>query len=393
MRIGVFVDSYTPITTGVVHSVELTRRGLEALGHEVHVVAPASRGYRDTEPRVHRFPSINLSRSVPAPLAITISPRLMAHLENLRLDLVHSQHPFPVGRMGVSLARRLGLPSVYTFHTQYEQYAHYIPLPEALVRRLARGIVNRHAERCDLVICPTPTSRDLLLSYGVRRPVEIVPNAISLEQFEQAQAGDVRARLGVAGDEHLLIYCGRLAREKNLPFMLHALKGLLVEHRIRLVVLGEGAERDSLIRLAGSLGLGDRVLFPGKIPYGDVPRYYAASTLCVMTSVSEVLPLALLEAMASGLPVVALDAPGFSDTVTPGVNGLLTAHAPEAFAEGVRVLLADESGRRAMGLRAREVARRYAISTTVRRLVDAYEKARALHRDHTGGLPGAGTAS
>ena len=96
MRIGVFVDSYTPITTGVVHSVELTRRGLEALGHEVHVVAPASRGYRDAEPRVHRFPSINLSRRVAAPFAITLSPRLMARLVNLRLDLIHSQHPFPV---------------------------------------------------------------------------------------------------------------------------------------------------------------------------------------------------------------------------------------------------------------------------------------------------------
>jgi glycosyltransferase involved in cell wall biosynthesis len=382
MRIGVFVDSYTPITTGVVHSVELARRGLEALGHEVHIVAPASRGYRDTEPRVYRFPSINLSRKVPAPLALTTSPRLIAQLTRLRFDLIHSQHPFPVGRLGVSLARRLGLPSVYTFHTQYELYAHYVPLPQSLVRRLARVVVNRHAERCDLVICPTPSSRDLLLSYGVRRPVEIVPNAINPELFAKADPGDVRARLGITGDERVLIYCGRLAREKNLPFMLHALRDLLLEdRRIRLLVLGDGAERESLIQLAGALGLGDRALFPGKIPYGDVPRYYAAGALFVMTSVSEVLPLALLEALASGLPVVSLDAPGFSDTVTPGATGLLTAHAPEAFSAAVRTLLADEPRRQAMGHRARVAAQRYTVAAAAQRLVEVYERAHTLFRE------------
>lgn len=377
MKVGIFVDSYKPIITGVVNTVDLMRRGLETLGHEVHIFAPGSPGYRDTEDRVYRFHSINLSTRVAAPLAIPVSPSVLGLIPRLGLDIIHTQHPFAVGQLGVYMARRLGLPTVYTFHTQYEQYAHYVPLNQHLVKTLARWVVVSHAERCDTIICPAPSISKLLRSYGIQRPIEILPNAVDLSAFDRVPPGDVRARLGIGPHERVAIYCGRLAREKNLPFMLHALRGVLQEvPDRRLVLVGEGTERDDLMGLARRLGLEDRVLFPGRIEYTDVPRYYAAADLFVMTSVTEVRPLALIEAMASGLPVVAVSAPGSTDTVTHGVDGLLTPDDPAAFADAVRHLLSDDGTRTEMGPRARGTAGTYSIIDTTRRLVGIYEQAR-----------------
>ncbi len=378
MKVGIFVDSYKPIITGVVNTVDLIRRGLESLGHEVHIFAPASPGYQDTEERVYRFWSFNISTQVAAPFAIPVSPSLLALIPRLGLDVIHTQHPFAVGQLGVYMARRLGLPVVYTFHTQYEHYAHYVPFNQSLVKSLARWVVVNHAERCDVIICPAPSIRDLLLSYGIRRPIEILPNAIDLSAFEDVDPSDMRQRLGIGPHERVAIYCGRLAREKNLPFMLHALRRVLLEMpERRLLLVGEGAERDDLMLLVLRLGLGDRVLFSGRIEYAEIPRYYAASDLFVMTSVTEVRPLALIEAMASGLPVVAVAAPGSSDTVTSGTDGLLTDEDPAEFADAVRRLLTEDAVRQEMGRRARETARTYSIIDTTRRLVGIYEWARA----------------
>ncbi|MDR7522076.1 MAG: glycosyltransferase [Armatimonadota bacterium] len=385
MKIGVFVDSYKPIVTGVVHSVDLLRSGLEALGHEVHIFAPAARGYRDVEDRVYRFPAINLSRRIPSPLALPVSPRVLALIPRLGLDVIHTQHPFPIGRLGVTLARRLGVPAVYTFHTQYEHYVHYVPLPRGFVRAAARWAVVGQAERCQLVICPAPSVRDLLLSYGIRRPIEILPNPIDLGRFAGADGGAARRRLGIASEERVLLYCGRLAREKNLAFMLQALADVLVRPPgARLLIVGHGTERAALARLAASLALGDRVVFAGEVAYADVAQYYAAADLFVMTSVTEVKPLAVLEAMASGLPVVAVAAHGLNDTVTHGADGLLTDHDPAAFADAVRRLLADDAGRRMMGRRARQTAEQYDVRTIARRLADLYAAARDLHRQGIG---------
>jgi glycosyltransferase involved in cell wall biosynthesis len=378
VKVGIFVDSYKPLVTGVVHAVSLIRRELEDLGHEVHVFAPSARGYHDQEPRVHRFWAINLSTRVGAPLAFPYSRRLFGLIPRLGLDVIHTQHPFPVGRLGAYFARRLDLPLVYTFHTQYEQYAHYIPLNRRLVQAAARWLVVSHAERCDVITCPAPSAVEILSGYGVRRPIEMLANGIDLRPFEGARPGDLRARLGIGPAERVILYCGRLAKEKNLTFMLRALRDLLRRREgVRLILVGDGAETPTLVRETAQLGLDERVRFAGPVPYAHVPAVYAAADVFVMTSVTEVRPLALLEAMAVGLPVVAVAADGLTDTVTPGVDGLLTPHDATAFAAAVERLVDDEATRRAMGRRAQQTARRYSIATTTRRLVEIYGEARA----------------
>ncbi|HLE77638.1 MAG TPA: glycosyltransferase [bacterium] len=377
MRVGIFTDAYKPQVTGVVNSVVLLRRSLEADGHEVAIVAPVCAGYVDTEPRVFRYPAITLPARVPTPLAIPVAPRVFRRIAALQLDVIHSQHPFSVGRAAAAIAARLSLPLVYTFHTQYEQYAHYVPLNQTLVRWMVRRLVAGYAERCDVVVCPAPSVVGLLRSYGIRRPVEVVHNGIDLSMFARASAGTLRARLGIAAAAPVAIFAGRLAVEKNLDFLLQAFRlAAPIVPTARLLLVGDGADRDRLRRLAGSLDLDGRVHFAGAVPYAEIPAYYAAADLFVMSSVTEVRPLAILEAMAVGLPVLGLDAPGAADTVTTGVDGVLVSRDAGAFARALAHLLDTPGTRRGLGANARVTAGQYSIAATARRLAGIYSAVR-----------------
>jgi glycosyltransferase involved in cell wall biosynthesis len=293
------------------------------------------------------------------------------------LDIIHSQHPFAVGRAGAAIAERLDLPLVYTFHTQYEQYAHYVPLNRPFVQWLTRRMVARYAARCDVVVVPAPSIVPLLRSYGIRRPVEVVDNGIDLTAFEQARAGGLRERLGIPAAAPVAIFAGRLAVEKNLDFTLASFQAVAqAVPESRLLLVGEGADADRLRRAVSDRHLDGRVLFTGRVPYQDIPAYYAASDVFVMTSVTEVRPLAILEAMAAGLPVVALDAPGAADTVTSGTDGLLAPYDADAFVAALQSLLESADLRRRLGEQARITARQYSIFTTTRRLSEIYASIR-----------------
>lgn len=376
MRIGIFTDAYKPLITGVVNSVDLLRRGLEAHGHQVFIVAPSFAGYTDVETCVIRYPAINLPSRVPTPLAIPIAPRVFRRIAALRLDVIHSQHPFAVGRAAAAIAARLDLPLVYTFHTQYEQYAHYVPLHPALVRWAVRRMVATYASHCDVVVTPGPSIVGLLRSYGIHQPVEIVHNGIDLSMFERARPGDLRARLGIPASAPVAIYAGRLALEKNLEFLLASFRlAAEIVPEAQLLLVGEGADLDRLRRLAAAADLAGRVRFTGAVPYADIPAYYAASDVFVMTSLTEVRPLAIIEAMAAGLPVVALDAPGAADTVTAGMDGLLAPPDTADFAAALARVMREGDLRRALGANARAAARQYSFLTTSRRLADIYASA------------------
>ncbi len=373
MKIAIFTDAYKPLLTGVVNSVDLMRRGLEAQGHEVYVVAPVFAGYADADPRVFRYPAIKLPAKVPTPLAIPIAPRLFRRIAGLKPDVIHSQHPFSVGRAGAAIAQRLDLPLVYTFHTQYEQYAHYVPFNRPLVQWLTRRVVAAYASRCDVVVCPAPSIVTLLRSYGISRPVAVVNNGIDLTSFEQARSDGLRRRLGISAAAPVAIFAGRLAVEKNLDFMLAAFGAVTREVAdARLLLVGEGADADRLRRVVRSRRLDGRVVFTGRVPYEEIPSYYAASDVFVMTSLTEVRPLAILEAMAAGLPIVAVDASGAADTITSGADGLLAPGDVPAFAQVLSRLLRSADLRHRLGAQARITARQYSIFTTTRRLAEIY---------------------
>jgi glycosyltransferase involved in cell wall biosynthesis len=260
------------------------------------------------------------------------------------LDIIHCHHPFVLGPLGHKIARRKQIPTVYTFHTQYEQYSHYIPLPVRLVNKISRQKIYRFCQMVDRITTPAESARQLLLSYGVTNSITVIPNPTLIT----SAAGDgaaIRAKYGL-GSESLLINIGRIAPEKNLELLLRAFRLMLDQkpaEGLKLMIVGDGPAMPELRLITAKLNLKEQVIFTGLVPPTEVPGYLAAADLFVMTSFSEVKPLAQLEALAAGVPIVSVPAPGANDTIIHDQNGLLVAAEPEAFSAAVTDLLTDPS--------------------------------------------------
>lgn len=376
MRIGIFTNAYHPIISGVVNCISLFRLGLKARGHRVYIFAPGFPGYPEPHAGIFRYPSLNLTRKVKFPVAIPCSCKIDAILPRLKLDLIHAHHPIVLGEAGARAAKRLHIPLVYTFHTQVEQYTHYIPLNQALLKRLARSMVQKFARKCSLILCPGRSILELLREYGISEQVHWFPNAIDLSAFSNQDPGPIRARYGLTPQDRVLLYVGRMGREKNLPFLLQTFAQVASRiARVTLMVVGEGPELESLKALAASLGIGDRTVFTGRVEYRDIPPYYAAAHLFLMTSLTEVKPLVLLEALASGLPVVAVDAAGTADTVTDKKDGLLTPLDQGAYVNAVTSVLEQPSRWEEMRRCALATAKSYSLEVLTERLLEHYQQA------------------
>jgi len=382
LHVGIFTNTYLPTVNGVANSIEAFRQGLEALGHGVYVFAPSVPGQAPNEPHVVRYPAMPAPARVQYPLALPFSPRVRRALTRTPLDIVHTQHPWWVGSWGASHARRLGVPLVTTIHTQYEQYLHYILLPQALLRPLIHGQVLRYCDRCDLVATPGESMADRLRAQGVRSPVEVLPNATDLAPFSGADGQPVRGRFGIGADELLLLSAGRIAPEKSLDVLLQAFARVARDGpRTRLLLVGDGPALSDLRSLAATLGIAERVAFAGRVPYAEMPPYHAAADLFVMTSRTEVQPLVLTEAMAAGSVVVAVRAPGPQDMLRDGETGLLSPPeaGAEGFADAVRRAVSDRGLRERLAAAGRREAQRYDIPNATQRLLGIYELARQRH--------------
>jgi 1,2-diacylglycerol 3-alpha-glucosyltransferase len=372
VRVALFTNNYLPFCGGVTVSVETLRAGLEAAGHEAWVFGPRLAAAADAgSPRVVRYPSIPAATYPEFALAVPYSRRVARLVATLEFDVFHAHHPFLLG----PAARRR--PLVFTYHTRYEKYAHYVPLRRPLVEALAVRLSTRFAARADAVVAPSAVIRDELQARGVAAPITVVPTGVDLSRFRPGDRGAARAALGVPEDDPLLLYVGRLDREKSVD------RVLLTFERVastlptaRLILVGQGTEAARLERLARSLPVADRIRFCGARPHAMLPSCYQAADLFLFASETETQGLVLVEAAACGLPAVAVSAPGCEEVVRDGDTGILTKGEPAALAEAAIGLLLDPARRQRMGARARGVAlREFDVRLQIERTLAVYAAA------------------
>jgi glycosyltransferase involved in cell wall biosynthesis len=361
---------------GVPTAVETIRRELEALGHRVFVVAPAMRGTSDAGRSVIRVSAVPAPTYPDFALPLPAGRRLRERLLGLDLDVWHAHHPFLLGATARRLARAARRPLVFTYHTLYDEYAHYVPLPRAAVARCAIAWGRRFANAADLVLAPSDFVAARLRAQGVSRPVRVLPTGVDLERFRPGDRAAARRALGIAPDARVLLYVGRLDREKNLEFLLDGVAGVRTAGA-RLLLVGRGTRARALQGAAAARGLTGRTEFRGGTSPENLPTYYRAADVFVFASTTETQGLAVLEAMACGLPVVAVRASGVEEVVADGVSGLLVPGDATAFTGAVAQVLADNdlAGKLAAG--GREAAARFAATDLARRLVAAYREAAA----------------
>lgn len=307
---------------------------------------PAGGIERPTENRLvrlrgSRVPFDPEDRWVPASRFRSIGERLPA------VDLIHIQTPFAAHRAGVDLARRRGIPAIETYHTYFEHYfEHYLPfLPAALCRTIARRLARRAARELDQMIVPSTAMREALAAYGIETPTTVLPTGIRLDQFAGGDGGAFRRAHGIADARPVLVHIGRLGHEKNLRFLLSAFARVVRElPEALLVVAGEGPAKPALQRTARTLGLEANLLWVGYLDRErDLAACYRAGDAFVFASKTETQGLVLLEAMALGVPVVALAEMGTRDLLASRRGALVSDESPEAFAGACLTLLRDSA--------------------------------------------------
>jgi len=362
------------MVNGVVGVVNLVRRGLLEKGHEVYIFAPAFDDYVDVEENVYRFKAVDLTKEVKYPIAIPYSRKINQVLNGLELDIIHTHHPFVLGPLAASVASKKRVPVIYTFHTQYELYNHYVPLPKTLVNQMIRRRIKNFCMRVDGVTTPADTAKQLLLEYQIAKPIQVIPNP-TIINTQKVNGDHLKIKYGLQ-DERILINTGRIAPEKNLGLLLRAFKYILERSSdsIKLMIVGDGPELNNLKVLANELAIADQVIFTGLVPPEQIPEYLAIADLFVMTSMSEVRPLAQLEALAVGVPVVSVKAPGAQDNIVSGENGLLVSTDVADIGDNVISLLSDHARMRVLKENAIKSSLRYDYRNITQEYLNFYQQ-------------------
>ena len=367
------VDSYKPYVSGITNYVDINKRYFEMAGHEVFVFTFGDLDYDDGEKNVIR------SRGVPlADSGFYLSMRYSRAARKLlqTMDIIHVQHPFLSGRLALRYCR--DIPIVYTNHTRYDLYAQaYLPImPEEMSQGLLQAYMPSFCNAVDMVIAPSAGMKKILRQLNVERDVEVVPNGVDLKDFLTAKPLS-RDQFGYAEDDILLVYSGRIALEKNLPFLLKSFAGIAETlPKAQLLLLGSGVQlyEEEIRSLVGELNLSERVRLTGRIPYDQLPAYLAMCDIFVTASVTEVHPLSVIEAMGTGLPVMGIQSVGVGDTVQDGITGFLSTHELAAFTAKLTRLCLDPNLRAQMRDSAREASSAYAIERVSNVLLQHYEK-------------------
>lgn len=380
MHIAHYTNTYHPVVSGVVRSVAAFRKALSEAGHNVFVFSQDSSEFEDKEPFIFRYPAIELPFHNNFPVIIPVSPFIDRVLPILKLDVIHTHHPFLLGQTAANKAQELNLPFVFTFHTRYREYSHYISLNQTMVKDAIDRLLGTFMQQCHHIIVPSASIERMLAElYGVTEQVTVLPTGIDTAPYLDADGSAVRQREGW-GEERVLISVGRLAKEKNWETLIKAAAEVMhVIPNVRLVILGDGDERKNLEKLAKKFGVAEKVSLPGLVPFEEVPNYLAAADLFCFASLSETQGLVTMEAMAAGLPVVAVDASGTSDVVEEGVDGLLTENDAHELARAIIRVLREDELRESLKTAALEKVGSFDIKRLAAQMVGVYEKAIEAH--------------
>lgn len=416
MRIGLFTDTYHPSINGIVYVVDITKKHLEAMGHEVFVFCPAVtvRLRRvEKEDHVIRFRSVKGFWFDDYNMSLFFPANEIRRIKKLNLDVIHFFTPSQVGLMGVFAAQKTGAVLVAQHSTDLAQYITHYPAvvpgllilglvlpgtfelngkdvrelaklykPRRLVADWGQDIVESMMamiySKCDTVIALSQKSQKQLKSW--RKPywydVETIPTGINaLKRPTERQIASFKLKYGIDESDEVVLYVGRISSEKNLDILIPMIKKVLKKHpKARLLYVGDFEYRTTLEQAARDSGVGNRITFTGSLPRESLGTVYAAGDVFVFPSLTDTQGLVLHEAAHAGLPFVIIDQ-HISEVVVSGENGLIARNNPKSLADCVIKLLSESKLREKYGARSRQLALLYGERSQVKKIEKIYQDA------------------
>jgi len=346
MRIALFADTYLPDINGVVSSIITLQRELEKNGHDVFVVTThPSLLHTSYENNVLRLPGVELKSLYGYVLTSPIHIAALNTIREMKLDLIHAHTEFGIGIFARIVAKMLKLPLVSTYHTTYEDYTHYVNIFNLKsFERVARKTVSRlskmYGSSCTEMISPSQKTKEMLIRYGIKKDIYVIPTGLDLEKFDRVQTSrekidQIRTQYGIKPDELSILYVGRIAKEKSIDVVIEGFSHIdAAKYPAKLMIVGAGPEEEHLKDYVGRLGLGDKVIFTGKKTSSEIPSYYHSADVFVSASLTETQGMTFIEALASELPVFARPDDVLNGLVIEGETGCYF-NSPVEFAQKI----------------------------------------------------------
>ena len=379
LRIGFFADTYAPQINGISVSLQLLTQTLRTAGHQVTIFAPRFPDYTDADPDVHRIPAVPYKQMPSFYISLPGTPHTSLEIRRCAFDVLHVHSPLSTGVMAYMAAKAKRTPLIYTYHTAITDYVSYLKFSGDArpVQRAARWFSTATANRADHIVAPSVKVKDLLLAQRVNRPVDVIPNGIDLSRFQQANASSrFRRQLDLDFDTPMLLSVGRLAAEKSLHLLIDAFPAIVAQiPNAHLVFAGDGDARGALEAQAAASGCGERIHFLGMVSRDELPNLLHEADLFLSSSTCETQCVAMAEAIAASLPIVAVSDRAFTGMFANGVNGYVAPHDAVGFAEVVCNLLMDAGTLQKFGRNSLALSRNFSIEAQATALVALYREA------------------
>ena len=380
MRILMMTNTYFPMVGGLEQSVHSFSEEFKSLGHEVLIVTPAFGGAPTEEPGVIRIPAIQKFSGTVFSINFPVSGLLTRLMKDFMPDMVHSHCPFFMGDFALRLSRQHAIPLVFTYHTMFEQYVHDWPVHNEGVKRFMVKLAAGYANLVDQVITPSESVKNILLKRGVKTPMEVISTGVDLERFSKGNGKAFRQENQIPLDALVVGHAGRLAPEKNLEFLTNCMVELLKkEPRAHALIVGLGPSEQMIKNTFAQAGLEKRLHLTGVLHYQQLVDAYFAMDVFAFASLSETQGIVLIEAMAAGVPVVALDAPGAREVVEDYHNGrLLKEMDQQSFVDALiwalsRTLEESQTIKQIL----RMTVQKYPINSVAKHMLEIYDKIRS----------------
>jgi glycosyltransferase involved in cell wall biosynthesis len=389
MKIVHICQSYPPMVSGQSYMVERLAMGAIGLGHEAMVICASDRPqpYAKTIGKLHlvRMASMRNPFRVGQRFTLWGAGAMRAAMVSFAPDVVQLHDPTNSGLAGLSAARRLGIPILFTTHAGPWVFRAYLPrrlrFLSPVFETLGWIYGRWFMRKCNLIVAPSSKIAQLISKKTEIKP-RLISNGADLSRFDRRppssrESARLRQHFGLPAGVPVILHVGRLDSDKNIPAVLRAAATAMRGNDAHLLVVGDGVERARLVNLCKKLGIAKRSHFPGYVDFGgDLPGVYRLASVFVTASEMEVQSLVMLEAIASGLPMVAVDATSVSELVHHSKSGYLVKSGDEErMAAYISDLLAHPAEAESFGRQARKLAEQH----TLQRTFKAYEKAyRAL---------------
>ncbi len=388
MRIGIFSECFNPVLNGVVVSINTFRKELEKRGHQYFIFTTDNPACNRKDDSACRYPIMLDFRGKGGryPISWPQSARRQAKkIASYKLDLIHSQHLLGLGLLGLKAGKLLKIPTILTYHTLLAEYAHYSPVFPTLVRkyliRQSRVICNKY----DQIITPSESMKKILVSYGVKTPIEAIPTGINIADYQNPYSREeLVTKWQVPKEKKLLLYVSRIAKEKNVGFLFEAIKKLNQKRNdFHLLMIGGGPELSLYRKKIIDWQLDKIATFTDMLPKAETNRYFGAADIFIFPSVTETQGIVVTEAMAAGTPAVAINQMGPSDIISDGDDGFLVALNVDEFTAKIECLLDDENLRNKMSKISRENAQKFSVKTTSDQMEALYEKIKSNYHSQS----------